>query len=252
MKSTFLKHEKALLTVMLKCEFPETAIGQIRNALCCGAEAFGLQAEILKKEYQNQETYERIFKETQGKPIYATYYRCTNNTDKTDDELAEGLLTLADSGATLCDVVGDLYDKQPDELSVREDAIKKQMLLIDKLHDKGVEVLISSHVMNYTSAERVLEIAFEQKRRGADIVKIVTGADNMDQQIENLRITNLLKKELGVPFLFLSVGECSIHRRLGSRLGCCMSLCVYEHDALSAFVQPFLSVSKKIRDDMGF
>ena len=251
MEKTFLQHEKSLLTVMLQCETPETAIGRIRNSLCYGAEAFGLQVESLKTEYQNEETYKRIFDEMQEKPIYATYYRCANNIGKTDDELAEGLLALADSGATLCDVIGDLYDLQPDELAVDEDAVKKQMHLIDELHNRGAEVLMSSHVMKYTPADRVLEIAFEQKRRGADVAKIVTAADDMEQQIENLRITNLLRRELGIPFLYLSVGECSVHRRLGSKLGCCMNLCVYEHDALSTKAQPLLSIAKKVRDDMG-
>lgn len=72
------------------------------------------------------------------------------------------------------------------------------------------------------------------------------------QQLENLKTTWLLKKELGIPFLFLSGGENTIHRRLGGKLGCCMSLCIEEHDALSAFSQPLLSVSKAVRDDMGF
>ena len=57
---------------------------------------------------------------------------------------------------------------------------------------------------------------------------------------------------LGIPFLFLSGGESSVHRRLGIKLGNCMQLCVYEHDALSTFAQPLLSVSKVIRDDLGF
>ena len=62
----------------------------------------------------------------------------------------------------------------------------------------------------------------------------------------------VLKKELGAPFLFLSGGECSIHRRLGMKLGCCMSLCVYEHYAGSTPSQPLLRIAKTIRDDMGF
>ena len=148
--------------------------------------------------------------------------------------------------------MGDLYDPQPDEVARDSVAIQKQMELIEKLHGKGVEVLMSSHVLKYTAAERVLEIALEQKKRGADISKIVTRADNMEQQIENLRITNLLKKELGIPFLFLSAGESSIHRRLGMKLGCCMHLCVYEHDVRSTVTQPLLSISKSIREDMGF
>ena len=75
-------------------------------------------------------------------------------------------------------------------------AIKKQMELIDKLHKCGAEVLMSSHVLKFTPAERVLEIAREHERRGADICKIVTGAENTEQQIENLRIINLLKENL--------------------------------------------------------
>ena len=252
MKKTFLNHDKALLTVMLQCETPDVAIGRIRNALHLGGEAFGFQAESLKGEYQNAETYKRIFDEMRGKPVYATYYRVANNIGKTDEELAEGLLDLADCGATLCDVMGDMFDRQPDEMAVDKSAIDKQMKLIEKLHEHGAEVLMSSHVLKYTPAERVLEIAFEQKRRGADIIKIVTKADDMEQQIENMRITNLLKKELDAPFLFLCVGNCNIHRRLSMMLGNCMQLCVYEHDVRSAFAQPLLSVSKTIRDDLGF
>ena len=252
MKTTFLNHEKPLMTVILQCETPEVASGRIRNALHSGGEAFGLQVEALFREYQNKETYQRIFKEMRGKPIYVTNYRGHKNLGKTDEELTEGLLGLADCGATLVDVMADLYDPQPDEVALDGAAIQKQMELIDKLHSKGAEVLMSSHVRKFIPAERVLEIALEHKRRGADIAKIVTGAENMEQQIENLRITNLLKKELGIPFLFLSGGECSIHRRLGMKLGCCMHLCVYEHDVRSTFNQPLLSISKSIRDDMGF
>ena len=179
-----------------------------------------------------------------------TYYRGKHNSGKTDEELAEGVVTLAESGAVLCDVMGDMFCKHPEELTDNEEAIRKQMALIDKLHGMGAQVLMSSHLYKYAPAQRVLEIAFEQKRRGADIIKIVTKADNMEQQIENLRITNLLKQELGAPFLFLSGGKCEIHRRLGLNLGCCMALCVYEHDVLSTVGQPLLSTMKKLRDDI--
>lgn len=252
MKKTFLNHERPLMTVMLQCETPEVAIGKIRNALHSGAEAFGLQLEDLQREHQNSECYQELFREMRGLPVYVTNYRNRHNQGKADEQLAEGLITLAKCGGTLIDVMGDLYDKRPDELAVDESAIQKQMALIGELHSLGAEVLMSSHVLKFTPAERVLEIALEQKRRGADIIKIVTGAGDMEQQIENLRITDLLKRELGAPFLFLSGGENSIHRRLGMKLGCCMHLCVYEHDARSTYGQPLLSASKIIRDDVGF
>ncbi len=252
MKPTFLNHEKPLLTVILQCETPETVIGRVRNALQLGGEAFGLQVESLKPEYHNPDTYKRIFAEMKGKPIYVTNYRRHNNEGLSDDDLANGLIPLAENGATLCDVMGDMFCKHPEELTDNKEAIKKQMQLIDTLHSKGAEVLMSSHIFKFTPAERVLEVAFEQKRRGADIIKIVTGADSMEQQIENLRITDLLKRELGAPFLFLAGGHCSIHRRLGGHLGNCMTLCVYKHDHLSTSSQPLLQNMKIIRDNLDF
>ncbi len=252
MSKTFLNKSNPTLTVMLQCETPETVIGRIRNANCLGADAYGLQVESLKPEYQNAETYKRLFGEMNGKPCYVTNYRMANNSGKTDEELAKGLVTLAQSGATLVDIMGDMFCKHPEELTDNEEAIERQIELIDKIHSSGAEVLMSSHLYKFAPAQRVLEIAFEQKRRGADIIKIVTGADSMEQQLENLRITDLLKRELGAPFLFLSCGECSLHRRLGIKLGCCMSLCVYEHDALSTPMQPLLSTMKLVRDSIDF
>ena len=252
MDKTFLNRPNPLLTVMLQCRTPEAAISRIRNANCTGADAYGLQVETLQPEFQNPDTFKRLFGEMQGRPCYVTNYRYVFNQKLTDDELAKGIITLAESGATLCDVMGDLFCKHPEELTDNGEAIKKQMELIDRLHDMGAEVLMSSHLYKFAPAERVLEIAFEQKRRGADIIKIVTAADTMEQQIENLRITNLLKQELGAPFLFLSGGVSTLHRRLGMKLGCCIALCVYEHDALSTASQPLLSTLKTIRDTIDF
>lgn len=252
MDKKFLKGTNPPLTVMLQCETPQTAIGRIRNANCLGADAYGLQIESLKPEYHNVDTYKRIFTEGSGRPFYVTNYRGCNNSGKSDDELAKGLVTLAESGATLCDVMGDMFCKHPEELTDNSEAVKKQIELIDIIHKNGAEVLMSSHLYKFAPAERVLEIALEQKSRGADIIKIVTAADNMEQQIENLRITNLLKERLGAPFLFLSGGVSTLHRRLGIKLGCCMCLCVYEHDALSTASQPLLSIMKTVRDVIDF
>lgn len=254
MKPSFLGHERPLLTTMVIGETAEHVIRLMRNARCQGAEAFGFQLEWLHPELHTSDVYRRLFDEAQGRPTYATYYRGAKNEGRlTDEQLANELLTIADCGATLCDVIGDLYaEGHPDQLTDDPVAIEKQMKLIDALHEKGTEVLISSHVCRFTPAERVLEMALEQKRRGADIIKIVTAADTMEEQIENLRTTDLLKRELGAPFLFLSGGECSIHRRLGMKLGCCMSLCVWEHDHISAAVQPLLSTMKTVRDCIDF
>lgn len=249
MKRTFLNQEQALLTVMVQADCPDRIRALIDASDAEGAEAYGMQFEKLKPEFQNEETYKALCAYT-DKPVYATYYRGGENTGKTDAQLAEGILKIADCGATLCDVIGDLYDKQPDEVAVSEAAIEKQMALIDALHKKGAEVLMSSHIFEFTPAERVLEIAMEHQRRGADISKMVVGAETMEQQIENLRIVQLLKENLKIPFLLLSSGECRILRRVGGAIGCCMYLTVYEYDALATKNQPLLKQMKVIRESV--
>ena len=249
MKPTFLNHEKPLFTVMIQTETPENAIRTIHRAIPEGADAFGLQTCKLLAQYRNEETYRRIFAEMEGKPSYVTNYRYAANEKATDDEIADGMLLAAKAGGTLIDVMGDLYCRHPDELTDDPAAVDRQKRLIDRLHETGAEVLMSSHVLRFTPAERVLEIAQAQVERGADVVKIVTGADSMEDQIENLRIVTMLKRELKKPFLYLSSGECSILRRIGPMIGCCMWLCVHEHDAMSTPVQPTLKYLKSIVDN---
>ena len=248
MRQSFFENDKAVLTVMVQADNPDRIKELIDKSVPEGAEAFGMQFEQMKSEYRTKEVYKDLFAYTKDKPVYVTNYRHTSNEGKTDDMLAEELVELADCGADLCDVMGDYFDRQPDEGAVDKAAIEKQKELIRKIHNKGAKVLMSSHVLKYIPAERVLEIALEHQSRGADICKIVTGADTMEQQLENLKIINMLKENLDIPFLFLCGGECGILRRIGGELGCCMYLCVHEHDALATATQPLLKDVKIIRD----
>ena len=246
----FLKYDTPPLTCMVQADNPDRIKELISLSIPEGAETFGMQFCRMKAEYRNKETYKELFEFAKPYPIYVTNYRGGENKEKDDDTLAGELLELAECGATLCDVMGDYFDHVEGELTMNEEAVKKQVKLIDELHARGAEVLMSSHVLKYTPAERVLEIALEHQKRGADICKIVTRADDMEQQIENLRIITLLKKELSIPFLFLCGGECSILRRIGSKIGSCMTLCVYEHDALATPSQPLLKDAKAIKEHM--
>lgn len=245
---TFLTYEAPPLVSMLQADTPDRIKELLQLSRESGAEAFGMQFCRLKNEYKTKETYKNLLSSTGSLPVYVTNYRYDTNEGKSDEVLGEELCLLAEYGATLCDVMGDLYDKCEGELTMNEDAVKKQMLLIDALHKRGAEVLMSSHVLKFTPAERVLEIALEHKRRGADISKIVTSAETAAEEIENLRIVDLLKRELPIPFLFLAGGECKILRRIGANLGNCMSLCVHEHDAFSTAAQPLLREMRILKD----
>jgi 3-dehydroquinate dehydratase len=233
---------------MVQADNPDRIKELIDLSLPLGAEAFGMQFCKMKAEYRNKETYKDLFSYS-SKPTYVTNYReHLSNKGKLDETLAAELIELAECGATLCDVMGDYFDACDGELTMNDEAVKKQMALIDELHKRGAEVLMSSHVLKFTPALRVLEIALEHQRRGADICKIVTRADTMAQQIENLRIIDLLKQNLKIPFLFLCGGECRILRRIGGNIGNCMTLCVHEYDELATKSQPLLSEIKKLRD----
>ena len=250
MKPTFLSYEKPLLTVMVQANNPDRVEELIDASRPEGAEAFGMQLCRMKAEYRTRETYERLFRYASPLPVYVTNYRVAENTGKSDDELAEELLELAECGATLCDVMGDYFDPCVGELTMNDEAIEKQKRLIEALHARGAEVLMSSHIKKFTPAERVLEVAREHERRGADICKIVTGASTMAEQIENLRIIDLLKQNLSIPFLFLAGGESRILRRVGGEIGSCMYLCVHEYDQLATKVQPLTRDVKAIRDHL--
>lgn len=251
MAERFLKGEMPPLVCMVQAKTPERIKELVALSKKEGAEAFGMQFSRLPNDRKGCELYRELFDAALPLPVYVTNYRghpCNFNMGKDDDTLAKEILDIAKSGASLVDVMGDLFDPSPDELTTNVSAIEKQKRLIDELHAAGAEVLMSSHVHKFLPADKVVEMALEIQSRGVDICKIVTAASSIEEQIENIRITAILKKTLKIPFLFLAEGESRISRRLGGALGNCMSLCVYEHDECSTKEQPLLSDMKKIRE----
>ncbi len=248
-KASFLGHDRPLLTAMVQAATPERAIELIRLCHADGCDAFGVQPCHMEWADRTPDTYRRIYAEAQGKPIYVTNYRTGSNKGLSDEELAEEMLRMVQAGATLCDVMGDYYCPTPGELTDDPAAVEKQKRLVERIHAAGAEVLMSSHVLKYTPAERVVEIALAQQARGADIAKIVTFASSEAEELENLRITALLKQELKIPFLYLSGGECRLHRRLGGILGNCMVLCVQQYDEFATPAQPLLRKMHGILDN---
>ena len=249
-KKSFFNNDSAVLTCMVQGDNPDRIKELMRKSIPQGAEAFGIQFEQMSSEYRNAEVYRKLFACAEDKPTYVTNYRYAKNTGKSDEQLAEELLELADCGADLCDMMGDYFDRQLGEMTYNETAVAKQKDLIDKLHKRGAKVLMSTHIHKFTPADEVLKIALAHQSRGADISKIVVGAENTEQQLENLKMINMLKEKLDVPFLFLSGGECKILRRIGGEFGCCMYLCVYEYDKFATPLQPLLKKVKAIRDNM--
>lgn len=251
MKKSFLNADTPFITEMVQVKTASLAEYKIRNAVADGVTAIGLQMGALDRQYRTEETLSAIFASAENKPIYLTNYRGAVNAGMSDDELMDGLLFGLKCGATLVDVMGDAFAPSPEELATDGKAIAKQMRFIDKVHKKGGEVLMSSHVHEFRPPERVLEIALEHERRGADVVKIVTGANTQEEELKNLEICHLLKDELKVPFLFLSGGKYNqLHRTIGPALGVCMWLCFREYDETTYPGPPLLSNVLKIKQGL--
>ena len=251
MKPTFLTYSKPLLCAMIQARTPEDAICQIVNASYDGAEAFGIQLEVLEREYRTLDTLKKIFKYCANKPIYLTSYRYSQSTGYTDDECAELLLLGLEAGGTLCDIMGDLFCKAEYELTYDGEAVRKQKELAAKIHALGGEVLFSSHQKQFIDEEKVMEIARAQRERGADVVKIVNHSYDREMLMKNLNICNRLKQELDCEFLYLANGDdCKLLRQMGAALGCCMYLCIQHYLPISSKEQPQLRATKALRDAM--
>jgi len=134
-KPSFLNSDKPLITAMVQYPTPEECVAKIKASLADGADAIGIQLCRLKREYRTKNILTKIFAACDGKPIYVTSYRYGESENFTDEECAELLLLALDCGATLCDVMGDMYDRSPQyELADKEEAINKQKALIAEIH----------------------------------------------------------------------------------------------------------------------
>ena len=122
---SFLAYERPLLTCMVQANNPSRIKELIDLSLSEGAEAFGMQFCRLNPEYRIPKVYRELFSFS-SLPTYVTNYRYAHNEGKSDDELSDELLLLADCGATLCDVMGDLFDRQDDEVAREGEAIKSK------------------------------------------------------------------------------------------------------------------------------
>lgn len=253
MKRTFLEKERPMTVGMIQKATAEECVSLALDSIGGGADAVGLQLESLPDTEKTDEKLRRILDSLGGKPCYFTNYRYGRNDGKTDETLARELVHFTQLGGTLADIPGDFFDKSAvvggkrencryPECTTDENAIAEQKKRIAEIHEAGGEVLMSSHVMRFLPAEEVLSIALDFESRGADVVKIVTAANSTEEEIENLRTTALLKKELKAPFLFLSGGtHYRRHRLLGPMFGCGYYLCVARHYPGSTASQPLLS-----------
>ncbi len=245
----FQFNDRYTLTAMVQAKNPDRTIELVKKGMVGGADAFGIQLETLNREYHTREDLGRIFAAGEGRPFYITKYRTGVNEGLSDDQLAEEILELADFDNVLIDVMADSFDACPLQITYDEQAVNKQKQLIEALHQKGAQVLMSTHTDRFIPPQQVLDIARAQVERGADIAKVVINANTAEEEASAFETSALLARELKHPFLFLCAGNsCFRHRRVAPLLSNGLILCVPERDEHATPVQILLSKAKAMLD----
>ena len=254
-KRSFFDYERPLICAMVQDSTVEEAVCTIKDSLLAGADAFGVQLCNLLENQRDEKHLRALLEACEGRPIYLTSYRGAMNRELSDEERLEFLFLAMKialpMGEVVCDVMGDFFCPEPDQLTFDPDAIEKQKAWIEKIHAEGGKVLMSSHLSRCFSEEEIVTYAHAQRERGADIVKIVSKSNSEDEQMAALQIVHRLKSELDCPYLFLVGGtHTRLVREVGPALGACMYLAVHRYRPVTAKAQPTIAAAKAIREAM--
>lgn len=243
-----------MITAIMGGETPEELIAQVRGAEFDGADGICIDLAYLKPEFRTKDHFKRIIGSA-CLPFMFYFYR--NDIWKacaTDESRQEILLLAAEAGASCIDVMGDLYDPSPRERTYNQDAIARQRELIDKIHERGSEVVMSSHMTSEAvSCEEVLDQLQEFESRNADIVKLVAAANTEEDLLEAIKTTMTLRRTLKKPFIHLVGGKyMRFHRFMGPVLGVSVCFAVHRYDMRWPMMQPTVKAMRTVIDNMHF
>ena len=118
-------------------EYIETCL----KASLDGADGMAIGLGSLKPEFRTRDNLEKIFS-CVPRPFYVYFYRRDNwiPENSRDDEARQKILLIAaDAGAAMIDVMGDLYDPSPMEITRKPAAVRKQKKLIEKHNLSGMK-----------------------------------------------------------------------------------------------------------------
>ncbi len=246
-RSFFSARRAPVVAAIMAGETPEELIAQTRGAEFEGADGIAITLSELKPEFREQKALERVIRAVKL-PFMFFYYRHDRwQAVPADEDRQKVLLSAAEAGAAIIDVMGDLYDPSPRENTHNAAAIAQQMQLIEKIHALGSQVVMSSHLQEPLLAEEVLQQLQDFARRGPDVLKIVTTINSEEEFTEAVRTTMLLRRELDKPFIHLCNGSFGrIHRFLGPTLGVSICFAVHRYDLRYPMIQPTVQAMKTV------
>jgi len=250
MKHSFFNRQDAAVTLLCAPESISEAVGLSRAGEMDGADAIAIELQKMPPEQRTEENFRAVINSVQL-PFMFIDYRSDRFLGADDEARQKYLLLAAKCGAEVIDVMGDLYDPSPLELTRNPRAVKRQRALIDKIHALGSKVIMSSHMTSTErSAEEVLEHLQEQSARGADILKIVVGMNTEAALLEGVRTLLLLRKELDKPFVFLGGGQYGrFIRYVGPQLGAAIEFAVHDYSPNKLYSQPTIRSFKNVLEN---
>lgn len=250
MKHSFLNKPYPVITGIMAGQTPAELLAEARNAEFDGAQGIAISLEDLMPQYCNAESLKSVI-DAVNLPYMFVFYRNAARPEHTDDKRQELLLTAAQAGASMIDVMGDLYDPSPMEITRNPAAIDKQKRLIDRIHSNGSDVVISSHMPCSRTTEQVIEHMLALESRGPEVVKIVTTVDSEDELAEAFQTTMALKRQLKTPFIHLCNGKFSRpHRFVGPSMGTAIVFAVHRYEPRYAMAQPTIRAMKAVLDNL--
>lgn len=251
LKRSFLNRQEVAVALLYCPSSAAQAITIARSAEMEGADGIALELAKMPEKDRSMESFKNIISSVHL-PFMFIDYRNDCLCGKDDEARQKYLLMAADAGADVIDVMGDLYDPTPGELTLNENAVAKQKLLIDTIHSKGANVLMSSHATQvFLQPEQVLEIMKAQSARGADILKVVTAVNTEKEFLGAVETMLLLRKELDKPFIYLAGGKYGrMVRYMGPKFGVAVEFGVHEYYETMGYAQPTIKSFRQVLDNL--
>jgi len=246
---------------VVKADSANGAIAEILNNYYAGADMIDLH--VHKLGGCSDADLHKIA-ENSKLPILALNY----STLIDEEERVASLLRAVDAGMSGIDMQGYTFHKpsrtefcgedrysftknNPLEVITDPAIIQKQCQLIEQVHSKGAEVLLSCHPGIFMNCDQIVELALFLEERNPDIIKIVTTARSEEDLPEIIKTMQTLKKEIKTPVSYHANGQAgALSRILNPILGGQILFSVERYAADSTFEQLDLRTVRTIVDNM--
>ena len=271
MRKSFAANKAPVLAAVIRERTPREAIAQIKNYTLHGAHGADLHLSCLDKEYRNVESIKEIVAQSKL-PILGLNYNQNLDwsvTETSEEERVELLLMSIEAGAAGIDMQGYTFDRpshdafnedfahldysfikaRPKEVVLDPKIIDKQSDLIERIHFKGGEVLLSNHLHTVMNTEMLVDLCHFLERRNPDIIKIVANSETDEDMIESFKAMVTIKREVKTPVTLFCNGKTGAATRvINPMLGGYMVFTTDGYGASSNFTQLDLQTIKQVLD----